>query len=183
MNDCDCADIGSKVKWLDARNLARTTYLARLIEQRNTKELNGVRLANTLNELKSLSVEAFAAPATSGLIFTKDGLIELAMSPEKLNATRLCEIDNKVFERFIAEAEFADYLENGKRYRFLQTMYYGDLMNICGMTFDDVFDLLAMFGYSDRMAQGAVEKKAYSCGLPKTGCQDWAGYTCPFIGC
>jgi len=182
MNNCNCSDIASEVKWLDARNLARTTYLARLIEKRSTTELHGIRLANTFNELKSLSVQSFAASTTPKLIFTKSALIELALSPEHLNATSLRGIDNHALERFISEAEFADYLENGKRYRFLHTMYYGDLMKTCGMTYDDIFDLLAMFGYSDLMAQGAAEKKACSRNLPEKGCQDWAGYSCPFSG-
>jgi len=178
MRNCNCNGESSDVKWLDARNMARTTYLARLIENRSTAEYQGIKLANTLSELKSLSVETFAARSTSKIIFTKDSLIDLVLSQQDFAATPLRAINSQTLERFVAEAEFADYLENGTRYRFLQTMYYGDLMNVGGMTYDDIFDLLAMFGYSDRMAQGAAERKGCSSGLPKRGCQDWAGYSC-----
>lgn len=187
---CDRENINShsncaaEIRWLDERNSARTAYLARLINGNFAAAIDGSKLAETLTKLHA---DALASPEKAiggvAMIQNSDQLHSFLFDNEFDRGHILQTQSQEIKEEFFAKCVFADELSGEGRRRFILTFYFGSLRKKVGMSYEEIFDVAAIFGISEKLFLTTSNRFGQICDDESRGCQPRAYYSCSYKLC
>lgn len=76
--------------------------------------------------------------------------------------------------------QFADYVKGGQRYQHVGGFYYGGLLKKHGVSYLDIFEAFALFRTSSEYALASSDRRPTGT-VGSHQCENWPGYSCPWI--